>query len=142
MNQTVKTLAIFLITMLTFLAGAAENSPTKSLVGTCWRRNLSPEEINLSADAVSPSFKAYMELAFNEGNKAMLTIRIEGMGTKPAESKEEVDYECNGNDEVIIITRREGGGEDREKAAISWTDETMRLVSEGEELTFRLIKKK
>ncbi|PDP50388.1 hypothetical protein CLI75_12390, partial [Porphyromonas gingivalis] len=42
-----------------------------------------PEEINLSADNVSPSFKAYMELAFNEGNKAMLTIRIEGMGTKP-----------------------------------------------------------
>ena len=141
MNRTVKTLGIFLIGMLTFLVGAAENS-TKSLVGTCWRRHLSPEEINLSADNVSPSFKAYMELAFNEGNKAMLTIRIEGMGTKPAESKEEIYYECNGNDEVIIITKRDGGIEDREKAAISWTDETMKLVTEGEEQIFKLIKKK
>lgn len=141
MNRTVKTLGIFLIGMLTFLVGAAENS-TKSLVGTCWRRHLSPEEINLSADNVSPSFKAYMELAFNEGSKAMLTIRIEGMGTKPAESKEEIYYECNGNDEVIIITKRDGGVEDREKAAISWTDETMKLVTEGEEQIFKLIKKK
>ncbi|KGL48884.1 hypothetical protein [Porphyromonas gulae] len=141
MNRTVKTLGIFLIGMLTFLVGAAENS-TKSLVGTCWRRHLSPEEINLSADNVSPSFKAYMELAFNEGNKAMLTIRIEGMGTKPAESKEEIYYECNGNDEVIIITKRDGGVEDREKAAISWMDETMKLVTEGEEQIFKLIRKK
>ena len=83
-----------------------------------------------------------MELAFNEGNKAMLTIRIEGMGTKPAESKEEIDYECNGDDEVVIITRRDGGGENREKAAISWTDETMKLVTEGEEQIFKLIRKK
>lgn len=142
MNRTVKTLGIFLIGMLTFLVGAAENSSTKSLVGTCWRRHLSPEEINLSADNVSPSFKAYMELAFNEGNKAMLTIRIEGMGTKPAESKEEIYYECNGNDEVIIITKRDGGVEDREKAAISWTNETMKLVTEGEEQIFKLIRKK
>ncbi len=141
MNQTTKTLSIILIGMLTFLVGAAQNS-TPSLVGTCWRRYLSPEEINLSADNVSPSFKAYMELAFNEGNKAMLTIRIEGMGTKPAESKEEIDYECNGDDEVVIITRRDGGGENREKAAISWTDETMKLVTEGEEQIFKLIRKK
>ena len=141
MNRTVKTLGIFLIGMLTFLVGAAENS-TKSLVGTCWRRYLSPEEINLSADNVSLFFKAYMELAFNEENKAMLTIRIEGMKTKPAESKEEIDYECNGDDEVVIITKRDGGGEDREKAAISWTDETMKLVTEGEEQIFKLIRKK
>ncbi|WP_373775417.1 hypothetical protein [Porphyromonas loveana] len=139
MNRNMKPLALLFLSVLTLLVSTAA-TPSKGLEGSRWRRYIPPAEMNLTAANVGPDFKVYMDLTFEKDNKGTLTVRIEGMGSEPAESKESFSYEHKSENELIIITKREGGGEDREQATINWAAQTLRIKSEGKELIFNLTK--